>query len=83
MTLSRVDSPTEGRNPATLDIDTVSTVDVLRMLAAEDATVPGAVAAAIPALAAAVDLVVAALAAGKDIRYAGAGTSGRPLCNAC
>lgn len=75
--LSRVDSPTEGRNPATIGIDELSTVEVLRLLAAEDATVPAAVAAAIPALTRAVDLVVAALAAGHCVRYAGAGTSGR------
>lgn len=73
----RVDAPTEGRNPATTAIDRLSTVDVLRLLADEDATVPAAVAAAIPALARAVDLVVAALAAGRAVRYAGAGTSGR------
>jgi N-acetylmuramic acid 6-phosphate etherase len=77
MTPSRVDSPTEGRNPATTDIDTLSTVDVLRLLAAEDATVPAAVAGALPELACAVEVVVAALRAGRRVRYAGAGTSGR------
>jgi N-acetylmuramic acid 6-phosphate etherase len=74
---SRVDSPTEGRNPRTVDIDRLSTVDIVRRLNAEDATVPAAVAAALPELAAAVDLVVAALAGGGRLHYVGAGTSGR------
>jgi len=71
------DAPTEGRNPATERIDQLPTPDVLRLLAAEDATVPAAVAAALPELGRAVDLIVEALAAGHTIRYAGAGTSGR------
>ena len=47
------------------------------MLVAEDATVPAAVAAALPDLTRAVDLLVAALRAGRAVRVAGAGTSGR------
>jgi len=74
---SRVDSPTEGRNPRTADIDCLSTMDVLRLLNAEDASVAGAVAVALPDLARAVDLVVAALRAGGRVHYVGAGTSGR------
>jgi N-acetylmuramic acid 6-phosphate etherase len=72
-----VDSPTEGRNPATTEIDRLPTVDVLRLLLAEDATVPGAVAAALPELAAAVDVLVAALRVGGHVHVVGAGTSGR------
>jgi N-acetylmuramic acid 6-phosphate etherase len=74
---SRVDSPTERRNPRTAEIDRLSTVDVLQLLNAEDATVAGAVAAALPDLARAVDLVVAALRGGGRLHYVGAGTSGR------
>ncbi|GDY30732.1 N-acetylmuramic acid 6-phosphate etherase [Gandjariella thermophila] len=73
----QVDSPTERRNPNTTDIDLVSTVDILRMIHAEDRTVPDAVAVALPRLAIAVDLAVAALQAGKRVHYVGAGTSGR------
>jgi N-acetylmuramic acid 6-phosphate etherase len=72
-----VDSPTEGRNPATGEIDRLPTAEVLRLLVAEDATVPAAVAAALPELAAAVDLLVAALRSGGRVHVAGAGTSGR------
>ena len=72
-----VDSPTEGRNPATVDIDRLPTAEVVRLLVAEDAGVPAAVAAALPELTAAVDLLVAALRSGGQIHLVGAGTSGR------
>jgi len=74
---TRVDSPTEGRNPATVGIDRLPTADVLRLVVAEDATVPAAVAATLPELTRAVDLVVAALRAGGRVHVVGAGTSGR------
>lgn len=77
MTTVRVDSPTEGRNPATTDIDRLPTAEVVRLVLAEDATVPAAVAAAAGDLARAVDLVVAALRGGGRVLVAGAGTSGR------
>ena len=72
-----VDAPTEGRNPSTVDIDRLPTAEVLRMIAAEDATVPAAVTAALPELTRAVDLVVAALRTGGQVHVVGAGTSGR------
>lgn len=73
----RVDSPTELRNPATTDIDQLSTLDILYKINAEDATVPGAVAAVLPELARLVDFAVTALRAEHRIHYVGAGTSGR------
>jgi len=72
-----VSSRTEERNWRTADIDLVSTEQVLRLLNAEDATVAGAVAVAIPALAAVVDRVVERVRAGGRVHYFGAGTSGR------
>ncbi|RZU53746.1 N-acetylmuramic acid 6-phosphate etherase [Krasilnikovia cinnamomea] len=69
--------PTEERNPRTVHIDQLPTLEVLRLFNAEDATVAGAVAAALPRLAEAVDLAVAALTAGCRMHYFGAGTSGR------
>jgi N-acetylmuramic acid 6-phosphate etherase len=72
-----VSSRTEDRNPRTLDIDLVPTEDVLRLLNAEDATVAGAVTAALPVLAVVVDRVVDCLRAGGRVHYFGAGTSGR------
>lgn len=73
----RVESPTEQRNPRTADIDRVPTLDVLRMINDEDRTVPAAVARALPELALAVDLAVAAISSGGRVHYVGAGTSGR------
>jgi N-acetylmuramic acid 6-phosphate etherase len=70
-------APTEERNPATLDIDLVGTLEILRMISDEDAKVPAAVRAALPALAVAVDLATEALRGGHRIHYFGAGTSGR------
>jgi len=72
-----VDSPTEGRNPATVDIDRLPTADVLRLVIAEETTVPAAVAAALPELTAAVDLLAGALRGGRQVHVVGAGTSGR------
>jgi N-acetylmuramic acid 6-phosphate etherase len=68
---------TEQRNQQTADIDTVPTEQILRLLNAEDATVPGAVAHALPELALVVDKVVECVRAGGRVHYFGAGTSGR------
>ncbi|GAA0238968.1 N-acetylmuramic acid 6-phosphate etherase [Saccharothrix mutabilis subsp. mutabilis] len=73
----RVESPTEARNPGTLDIDRLSTLDVLRLINAEDHRVPDAVEAVLPELAQAADLAVNALRSGHRVHYVGAGTSGR------
>ncbi|MFD6949189.1 N-acetylmuramic acid 6-phosphate etherase [Nocardiopsis sp. TSRI0078] len=72
-----VRAPTEARNSGTHDIDLLPALDVLRQINAEDVTVPAAVGAALPELARAVELGVAALEAGAAIHYFGAGTSGR------
>ncbi|HEV7649405.1 MAG TPA: N-acetylmuramic acid 6-phosphate etherase [Actinophytocola sp.] len=72
-----VDSPTERRNPRTSDLDLLSTLDLLRSINAEDRLVPDAVAAALPALATAVDWAAEALRTGHRVHYVGAGTSGR------
>ncbi|QBI53000.1 N-acetylmuramic acid 6-phosphate etherase [Streptomonospora litoralis] len=69
--------PTESRNPGTYDIDRLPTLDLLRMINAEDATVAQAVAAVLPELARAVDSGVGALRRGGRIHYFGAGTPGR------
>ncbi|GAB1514941.1 N-acetylmuramic acid 6-phosphate etherase [Actinophytocola sp. KF-1] len=72
-----VESPTERRNPRTTDLDQLPTLDLLRSINAEDRLVPDAVAAALPALATAVDFAVEALRNGHRVHYVGAGTSGR------
>lgn len=72
-----VDSPTEERNPRTVDLDVVDTLDLLRLVNAEDRLVPDAVAAALPALARLVDVAAERVRAGGTVHYVGAGTSGR------
>ncbi|WP_141581219.1 N-acetylmuramic acid 6-phosphate etherase [Actinomadura sp. WMMA1423] len=69
--------PTEGRNPRTLDVDTLPTLEVLRLINSEDATVPRVVGAVLPEVARLVDLAVESLRAGGRVHYFGAGTSGR------
>src|ERR1041384_7329092 len=68
---------TEQRNPRTERIDVASTLEVVDLLNAEDATVAAAVRRCRDALAAAIDLVVAAFREGGRLLYIGAGTSGR------
>ncbi|MQA05661.1 MAG: N-acetylmuramic acid 6-phosphate etherase [Streptosporangiales bacterium] len=72
-----VDAPTEERNPRTTEIDRLPTLDVLRLLNHEDSLVSPAVAAVLPELARAVDVVVDRLCAHGHVHYYGAGTSGR------
>src|SRR5689334_22238193 len=68
---------TERRNPRTLGIDVASPLEVVDLIAAEDAGVPAAVAKARVEIAEVVDLVERAFRAGGRLLYVGAGTSGR------
>jgi N-acetylmuramic acid 6-phosphate etherase len=68
---------TEQRNPRTFDLDTLDIPGVLERIAAEDRTVPEAVARETPFIARAVELVVASFREGGRLIYVGAGTSGR------
>ena len=68
---------TEARDAAGADLDLRSTVQLVELMNAEDATVPAAVAEAAPAIAALVDDVAGRLALGGRLVYVGAGTSGR------
>ncbi|MCA0003948.1 MULTISPECIES: N-acetylmuramic acid 6-phosphate etherase [unclassified Mesorhizobium] len=67
----------EGRNPRTMDIDLLPTIDVLRKINDEDRVVPAAVEKVLPDIAAAVDRIVLAFQKGARLIYMGAGTSGR------
>lgn len=73
----RHDLVTEASNPASVAIDALSTVEMLRVINAADAEVATAVAREIPKIAQAVDTVAARLEAGGHLFYTGAGTSGR------
>lgn len=74
---SPMPSRTEERNQKTVDIDLLPAEEALTLLNAEDATVAGAVAAVLPALAVVVDRVADRLRSGGRVHYFGAGTSGR------
>src|ERR1700683_4311669 len=73
----QLESSTELRNDRTTDIDTVPTLELLRLLNEQDARVAGAVAATLPVLAEVVDIAVSRLRAGGRVHYFGAGSSGR------
>ncbi|NLA58904.1 MAG: N-acetylmuramic acid 6-phosphate etherase [Firmicutes bacterium] len=68
---------TEARNEDSLHLDTMTTQEILTLINAEDHKVAPAVAAAIPQIAKAVDLITGRLKAGGRLFYVGAGTSGR------
>lgn len=68
---------TEARNPASEKIDTLSPLEIVRLLNAEDARVPEAVGREAPAIAKAVEIIAERLRGGGRLVYIGAGTSGR------
>ncbi|HCR3776212.1 TPA: N-acetylmuramic acid 6-phosphate etherase [Morganella morganii] len=68
---------TESRNPASADIDSLPTLDMLRVINREDQTVALAVEKTLPQVAQVVDEVAQAFRLGGRLIYMGAGTSGR------
>lgn len=68
---------TESRNPASENIDSLSTLDMLRVINSEDQLVPRAVSAELVAIAQAVDRIAERMRRGGRLIYLGAGTSGR------
>jgi N-acetylmuramic acid 6-phosphate etherase len=70
-------SLTEQENPRTEQISSLSTADIVRLINDEDARVPQAVGEVLPAVAQAVDGIVARLQNGGRLFYIGTGTSGR------
>ena len=71
------DLVTEERNPVTFDIDTKSTLQILKSISKEDKKVALAVEKEIPNIARAVELIVSAFKNKGRLFYVGAGTSGR------
>ena len=68
---------TEERNPATAAIDTLSSLEIVRLINDEDAQVALAVRCELSQVARAVDVIVERLRQGGRLFYFGAGTSGR------
>jgi N-acetylmuramic acid 6-phosphate etherase len=67
----------ETRNPQTMDLDALSTLDLVHRFNQQDTLVAEAVKATLPDVASAVDAAAEALKSGGRIIYMGAGTSGR------
>ncbi len=68
---------TEGRNPASANLDERTPLEIVRLMNAEDAKVIPAVASQAEVIAKAVEVIADRLARGGRLVYAGAGTSGR------
>ena len=68
---------TEQRNPNTMNIDTLSTLEMVRLINREDYKVAEAVSLVTDKIAEAVDLIADRLSKGGRLIYCGAGTSGR------
>jgi N-acetylmuramic acid 6-phosphate etherase len=68
---------TEQANPLSSDLDALSTRDLVAVFVEEDRRPQEAVAAAAPALTAAIDAIAERLRTGGRLFYLGAGTSGR------
>ncbi|ANS85530.1 N-acetylmuramic acid 6-phosphate etherase [Vibrio scophthalmi] len=68
---------TESRNQSSQNIDTLSTIEMLKVINNEDQKVALAVEKVLPEIAQVVDAVKAAFAVGGRLIYMGAGTSGR------
>jgi N-acetylmuramic acid 6-phosphate etherase len=73
--LRRLD--TEKTNSASTDLDRKSSLEIARIINAEDAKVAPAVKRALPQIAQAIDLITTALSQGGRLIYIGTGTSGR------
>ena len=68
---------TEQANAASAELDTLSALEIARVINVEDAKVAAAVERALPQIAQAIDAVAQAIGAGGRLIYVGAGTSGR------
>lgn len=68
---------TEKQNPRSMDIDKLSTSEILELINKEDSLISTAVQKAIPEIEKVVEYAVHALKNGNRIIYIGAGTSGR------
>lgn len=68
---------TEQENPRTANLSTLSSLEIVRVMNDEDATVAQAVQAALPAIAETVDRIVDRLRNSGRLFYIGTGTSGR------
>ncbi|MBW3832706.1 N-acetylmuramic acid 6-phosphate etherase [Aeromonas hydrophila] len=77
MTIDLSSMITETRNPASVEIDQLPTLEMLRVINQEDQQVALAVSQLLPEITRAVDAIATAFGKGGRLVYIGAGTSGR------
>lgn len=77
MDIKRSELITEKQNPNSMEIDKLSTSEILKLISKEDSLIPLAVQRALPEIEKVIDFAVAALKNSNRIIYIGAGTSGR------
>ncbi|CAJ1914913.1 N-acetylmuramic acid 6-phosphate etherase [Aeromonas hydrophila] len=77
MTIDLSSMITETRNPASVEIDQLPTLEMLRVINQEDQQVALAVSQLLPEITRAVDAIAAVFGKGGRLVYIGAGTSGR------
>ena len=68
---------TEQRNPNSMHVDSLSALEIVQLMNAEDKQVPLAIEKCLPQIAQAVECIVATFQQGGRLVYIGAGTSGR------
>ena len=68
---------TEQRNPNSMNVDSLSALEIVRLMNEEDKQVPVTIEKCLPQIAQAVECIVAAFQQGGRLVYIGAGTSGR------
>lgn len=68
---------TEQRNQSTMNLDTLSTIEILQLMNKEDQTVPESVKKELPQIEKVVEAVKESFQKGGHLVYVGAGTSGR------
>ena len=77
MSLNLKNMSTETRNQNTMNLDTMSPLEIVTVMNQEDAKVPEAIKPALPNIAQCVTWAIQSVEAGGRIIYMGAGTSGR------
>ena len=77
MSLNLKSMSTETRNQNTMNLDTMTPLEVITVMNQEDAKVPEAIKPALPNIAQCVSWAIESIEAGGRIVYMGAGTSGR------
>lgn len=68
---------TETRHPKTLELDAMSTADILHVMNEEDASIAHAIAKELGSIEKAIECIADSLSKGARLIYVGAGTSGR------